>query len=134
VVGRTSPSGPLDDVTVTRGRWATRPGEIDIDPGRYQAPIGSMVTVTSAPGKPKLTVVGYASSVALDEEAWVAPGQLAALRAHGVPAQEQMLYTFASAGTTAQISADLVELKHALPAGAVTNSVSWLALTARSAR
>jgi hypothetical protein len=33
------------------------------------------------------------------EDAWVAPGQVAALRAAGAPAQEQMLYTFANAGT-----------------------------------
>ena len=37
-----------------------------------------------------------------------------------------MLYTFSSAGTAGQISDDLAELKAALPAGAVTSSVSWL--------
>jgi len=127
VVGRASPSGPLDNIIVRKGRWATRPGEIVIDPNQYgDATIGGTVTVTSAPGQPKLTVVGLALSVTEDQEAWVVPSQLAALRAKGAPVQEQMLYTFTHAATTGQVSADLAELKAALPAGAVTNSVSWL--------
>lgn len=91
VVGRPSPSGPLDDLTLAQGRWATRPSEIDIDPqlAQVRAPIGSTVTVASAPGKPKLTVVGYASSIGIDEAAWVAPGQVAALRPAGATAQQQ---------------------------------------------
>jgi putative ABC transport system permease protein len=83
--------------------------------------------VTSAPGNPQLTVVGYAGSVVRDEDALVAPGQVAALRPNRAAAGEQMLYTFTNAGTAAQISADLAELKGVLPAGAVTGSVSWLA-------
>ena len=70
--------------------------------------IGSTVTVASAPGRPKLTVVGYRLvDRALDEAAWVAPSQVAALRPAGAPAQQQMLYTFTSAGTAAQVRADL---------------------------
>jgi putative ABC transport system permease protein len=128
VVGRPSPSGPLDDLTLKQGRWATRPGEIDIDPqlAQVRAPIGSTVTVASAPGKPELTVVGYASSIEPDEAAWVAPSQVAALRPAGAPAQQQMLYTFAQAGTAAQVSAGLAALTHALPAGTVHSWVSWL--------
>jgi hypothetical protein len=80
----------------------------------FPVAIGSTVTVASAPGQSKLTVVGYASSIGLDEAAWVAPGQVAALRPPGAPAQQQMLYTFAQAGTASQVSADLAGLKHAL--------------------
>ena len=128
VVGRTSPSGPLDGLTLQQGRWATRPGEIDLDPHLAQAPaaIGSTVTVASAPGQPKLTVVGYASSIALDEAAWVAPRQVAALRPAGAPAQQQMLYTFSQADSAAQVSGDLASLKAALSIGAVDSWVSWL--------
>jgi len=128
VVGRSSPGGPLDDITISQGHWAARPGEIVISssapyPGKR---IGSKVTVTSAPGRPQLTVVGYGSSVVGDEEAWVAPGEIAALRARGGPAQVEMLYTFASASTSAQITADLAELRAALPAGVIADSISWL--------
>jgi putative ABC transport system permease protein len=128
VAGRAAPSGPLDDLALQQGRWATRPGEIDIDPRRGQVPaaIGSTVTVASAPGQPRLTVVGYASSIGLTEAAWVAPGQVAALRPAGAPAQQQMLYTFSRAATAGQVSDDLAGLKHALPAGAVASWVSWL--------
>jgi putative ABC transport system permease protein len=82
VAGRRAPSGPLDDLTLQQGRWATRPGEIDIDPhlAPFPVAIGGTVTVASAPGRPKLTVVGFTSSIALDEAAWVAPSQVAALR------------------------------------------------------
>ena len=127
VVGRASRGGPLDDLTLNQGRWATRPGEIDLAIYQpFQVPLGSKVTVTSAPGSPQLTVVGYAGSVVRDEDAWVAPGEVPALRKAGTPAQVQMLYTFTNAGTAAQINADVAALKAALPAGAVTGTVSWL--------
>ncbi len=128
VVGRAAPSGRLDDIALQQGRWATRPGEIDIDPHflPFPAPIGAKVTVASAPGNPELTVVGYASSLAPDEDAWVAPSQIAALRPAGAPAQQQMLYTFAQAGNATQVAADLARVEAALPAGAVHSWVSWL--------
>jgi putative ABC transport system permease protein len=71
-------------------------------------------------------VVGYGSSVVGDEPAWVVPSEVAALRARGVPAQVEILCSFASASTTAEVSADLVRLSAALPDGAIANSVSWL--------
>jgi putative ABC transport system permease protein len=128
VVGRAAPGGRLDDIKLSAGRWATRPGEIVIDPtlSFFPARLGSTITVTSAPGHPKLKVVGLAASISGDQEAWVTPGQLAALRASGAPAQVQMLYSFTSAGTARQVGADLAEITRALPAGAVTDSISWL--------
>ncbi len=128
VTGRASPSGPLDDLALQQGRWATRRGEIDVDPRLVPFPVrvGSKVTVASAAGQPALTVVGYASSIGRDEAAWVTPGQVAALRPAGAPGQRQMLYTFSQAGTPAQVSADVNQLKAALPAGAVDSWVSWL--------
>jgi len=127
VVGRASRSGPLDDLILNQGQWATLPGEIDL--ATYQplhVPIGAVVTVASAPGKPMLTVVGYAASVVRDEDAWVAPGQVAALRPRAAPGSVQMLYAFRRAGAGAQLGADLAAVRRGLPAGAVTGSVSWL--------
>jgi putative ABC transport system permease protein len=127
VVGRARRSGPLDDLTLNQGQWATLPGEIDL--AIYQplhVPIGSTVVVTSAPGQPTLTVVGYAGSVVRDEDAWVTPAEVAALHGHAGAGSVQMLYTFRSAGTGPQISADLAAVRHVLPARAVTGSVSWL--------
>jgi len=131
VVGRASPAGPLDDIIVNpsvmggqaHGRWPARPGEISLAVGSsIRPPLGSKLTVTSAPGRPTLTVVGYGDTAVNYEDAWVVPSEITALRAAGAPAQEQMLYTFTNDSTAAQLSADLAELKAALPRGAVASS------------
>ncbi len=132
VVGRASRSGPLDDIAQLSGRWPAREGEIDLAP--YAIPRGSIglvvtATVTSVRGKPKLTVVGYAwPPTAQDQtqQAWVLPAEITALVKAGAPAQEEMAYTFRDASTQAQISADLAELRAALPAGAIVTWSSWL--------
>ena len=138
VVGRSSPSGRLDDVvdnpsimdaiTHGRSRWPVQPGEISLAiTSPIRVPLGGGLTVTSAPGKPRLTVVGYGDQQTDYEDAWVAPAEIPALRPRGAAAQEQMLYTFADAGNASQIDADLAELKRALPPGAIASSQSWLA-------
>ncbi len=130
VVGRASPGGPLDDLTLDAGRWAQRPGEIvlsrdlGLPPGSQL--IGSTITVTTAPGQPKLTVVGFAKSITDSAGAWVLPADIAALRAARAPAAAQMLYRFRSAGSAAQIRADVAAVTAALSAGAVTGTGSWL--------
>jgi putative ABC transport system permease protein len=128
VIGRASPGGPLDHLPLNSGHWLTGPGQIVLAPYQHGAdvPVGTKVVVTSAPGKPQLTVVGYAGSAVRFGDAWVVPGQLAALRPNGAPATVQMLYTFTKAGTALQISADVTALKAALPARAVTGYDSWL--------
>jgi putative ABC transport system permease protein len=127
VVGRASRSGPLDELRLTQGHWLTGPGQIVVaDEASAGIPLGGKVSVASAPGQPQLKVIGFALSVAHDEDGWVVPGELAALRPQGAPAQEQVLYTFTHAATTQQVSADLAALTAALPAGAVTGAVSWL--------
>lgn len=142
VVGRASPDIPLEPIdanppimdgaiTHGRSRWPARSGEISLAlASNIRLPLDARLTVTSAPGRPTLTLVGYGDQPPVGyEDAWVVPSQIPGLRATGAPAQEQMLYDFASAGTAAQISTDLAELKHALPAGAVAGSQSWLAQT-----
>src|ERR1700722_1225228 len=119
VVGRGSPGGPVDGGTLDRGRGGRRPGEIVIARDSLSVPIGSHVTVTSAPGKPVLTVVGIGKSITDTADAWVLPGELAALRAPGAPAAAQMLYRFRSAGSPAQISSAVKAITTALPGGAV---------------
>jgi putative ABC transport system permease protein len=135
VVGRASPSGPLNDIVANpaimaakgHSRWPARPGEISLSTASYiRLPLGAKLTVVSAPGRPVLTIVGYGDEQVNPEDAWVVPGEIAALRAAGAPAQEQMLYTFTNAGTPAQLSADAAELKAALPRGAVVGSLPLL--------
>ena len=135
VVGRASPGGPVDDLTLHSGHWATQPGQAVLltdgqAPDGQASPvgIGTQITVTSVPGSPRLTVVGTATSITHTATAWVAPAEIAALRAPGVPDLAQMLYRFSSAGTTAQVTADIAALRAALPPGALIGAQSWLTI------
>ena len=132
VVGRASRLGPLDDISEHKGRWPSGEGEIALAPyANARGSIGQVVTatVTSVRGRPKLTVIGYASpptSQDQTQQAWVVPAEITALEKAGAPAQVELLYTFRDAATPAQISADLRELRGALPAGAIITYTSWL--------
>ena len=131
VVGRASRSGPLDDITQKTGRWPARQGEIDMnDLSQTRGSVGQVTTatVTSVPGKPKLTIVGFASLPVQDntQDTWGVPAEITALEKAGAPRQEQMLYTFSHASTVAQVSADLGELRAALPAGAIISYATAL--------
>ena len=133
VVGRAMRSGPLDDIRqLAGGRWPARTGEIDLAPySPARGSIGQVVTatVTSLPGRPRLTVVGYASPPSAQDptqQAWVLPAELAALVKAGAPAQYELACTFRHAATPAQVGADLRELRAALPRGAIVTYSSWL--------
>ena len=133
VVGRAATSGSLDHIILQQGQWPTRPGQIVLSDDRpATVEIGDTITITSAPGKPILKVVGFAVSITGDQRDWVVPSQLAALRPSGQPALDQMLYTFSSAATAQQVNADLAELERALPPEAVINWVSWLSAQSTS--
>ncbi len=69
-----------------------------------------------------LKVVGFANSVTYSADGWVDPSQIAGLQPPGTPASAELLYRFASAGTAAQVRADLAEVTGALPPGTVTDS------------
>jgi putative ABC transport system permease protein len=133
LAGRAAPGGPVDDLDLSAGHWPDGPGQVVLDTGSsgvgsadFMAPVGTALTVTGVPGTPTLTIVGLANSVTSTADGWVTPGEIAALQAPGTPAAEQMLYDFASAGGYAQVSADLAEVRAALPAGAVAGAGSWL--------
>lgn len=126
IIARASPGGPLDDLHVYPGHWPSRPGQIVLPPYEGAPPVGGKVTVVSGPGKPRLTVVGYAGATGRFGDGWVLPSAFAALRPAGAPARAQMLYTFAHASNLRQINADVAALKAALPAGSVVSYDSWL--------
>jgi len=134
VAGRAWPGGPVDDLTLRSGHWATGPGQVVMltDGQGATVAIGTQLTVTGAPGSPHLTVVGTATSITQTAQAWVTPGQIAALRAPGSPDVAQMLYRFASAGTTAQVNADIAQVRAALPPGALIGAQSWLTVKAQA--
>jgi len=127
LVGRASPGGPLDDLTLVSGHWPQRPDQIVLSAGDGFFPgIGSKMRVTTAPRKPQLTVVGIANSITNTADAWVLPSEIGALRTAGAPAAAEMLYRFAAAGTNAQVRGDVATVSAALPPGAVGGFSSWL--------
>ena len=131
VVGRANPGGPVDEVTLESGHWATQPGQIvvasDPAPGEtIMMPLGSKIAVTGKPGSPQLTIVGFANSVTSTAAGWVTPAEIARLAAAGSPASAQMLYRFASAGSTAAVRSDVAAVGKALPRNAIAGVQSYL--------
>jgi putative ABC transport system permease protein len=123
MAGRASAGGPVDDAVLSSGHWPDAPGQVVLDEASQDfggLQVGHELTVTGRPGAPSLTVVGIANSVTDTADGWVVPGEIAALQAPGTPASAQLLYRFTSAGTSAQLGADLAEVTGALPAGTVT--------------
>jgi putative ABC transport system permease protein len=129
LVGRSSPNGPVDDLTLKSGHWPTAPDQIvwsQAGPVSGGIQLGSTVTFPGAPGSPTLTVVGYANSITNTADGWVLPAEIAALSGTGSAPQAQMLYRFSSASTVTAINADENALKAALPAGTVQGTASYL--------
>jgi putative ABC transport system permease protein len=128
LVGRASPGGPVDDLTLTAGRWARQAGEVVWSNTGDGPPVsvGSRITMTGVRGSPRLTVVGVANSVTGTAQAWVTPTELAALRPLASPDMVQMLYRFSSAGTNAAVSADTARVRAALPRGSLLGAQSYL--------
>jgi putative ABC transport system permease protein len=125
LAGRSSPSGPVDDLTLTSGHWVSGPGQIVLAGGQGASPaIGTVVTVQGT--DQHLTVVGIATSVTGTAQGWVTPTSISLLPNTG-PAVYQMLYRFASAGSTAAVSADTAEVSGALPHGVLLGTESYLA-------
>ena len=135
VVGRASPGGPVDDLTLISGHWATQPGQAVLLTVGQASPvgIGTQMIVSGVPGSPRLTVVGTAVSITRTAQAWVAPAEIAALRAPGTPDVAQMLYRFSGAGTAAEVNADVAALRTALPHGALLGARSWLTVKLQAA-
>ena len=130
LAGRANPGGPVDDVVLNAGRWAEGPGQVVL--AGYAGPdnggpvVGSTVTVASLPGKPVLTVVGFATSITNAADGWVTPGEVTRLLAPGTPPTAQVLYRFASSSTQAQLNADAAAVTKALPAQTVIDWGSWI--------
>ena len=113
-VGRFSPGGPVDDLTLQQGHWATGDNQVVLSsnaPGQ----LGSTITV----GKQVMTVVGVANSVTNTADAWVLPAEMNAIAGSGGTGEAQLLYRFSSSATSADITRDINEIKAALPSGAV---------------
>ncbi|MFD4114812.1 FtsX-like permease family protein [Streptomyces niveus] len=134
VVGRDTPEGPVDELALTTGSWAERPGEIVLSAGGGQAPLGTRLDFPELPGSPSLEVVGTARSAGRTADAWVAPSQIASLTPSGRVGAYQMLYRFDAAATTADVRKGRAAVTASVPAGAVTGAQSWLTVREVAAR
>jgi putative ABC transport system permease protein len=123
-VGRADPGGQVDRLDVWQGRWATKPGEIVLSMTPGSTGLVNVGAQLAIPGRPVLTVVGFAYSVSHSADAWVTPDQMAGLR----PTAIQMLYRFTHAATAAEVSSDQAAVTAGLPSVALLGSQSYLTL------
>src|SRR5262249_17723017 len=94
--------------------------------------LGTTITV----GGRALTVVGIADSVTNTADVWVLPAEMPAIAGsgggrqtgsgQGGTAQAQLLYRFASSVTSSTITADIGEIRAALPSGSVQATADYL--------
>ncbi|MDH6553541.1 putative ABC transport system permease protein [Streptomyces sp. SAI-117] len=124
LVGRTGPRAAVDDLDLTAGRWARKPGEVVLS-SAYQGPAFGVGDTLTASGT-TLTVVGFATSASRTADVWATPAQVRALAAKDTPVSSQMLYRFDAAGSKGDIAADRKKLLAAVPAGALLGTQSYL--------
>jgi putative ABC transport system permease protein len=134
LVGRSSQGGPVDDLVLSDGRWATAPGQVVLATGGrldLGFSLGSLITVGAGTHRRTLTVVGLANSVTGSASGWVAPSEIPALRAAGGVSSLQMLYRFADAGSDTALRADVRSVAAVLPRGAIEGTMSYTAAQTR---
>src|ERR1700761_2040608 len=125
LVGRPSPGGPVDDLTLQQGHWATSDSQIVVNAnGNAPGQLGATVTV----GKQAMTVVGIANSVTNTADGWVLPAEMNAIAGSGGTGQTQLLYRFSSNATSSDLTADTQAVEAALPSGAVVGTTPYLAV------
>ncbi|MEU9171682.1 FtsX-like permease family protein [Streptomyces sp. NPDC048420] len=124
LVGRTGPHADVDDLDLTSGRWAGKPGEVVLS-SSYEGPAFKVGDTLTASGT-TLTVVGFATSASRTAEVWTTPAQARALASDEHPVTSQMLYRFDSAGSKSDIAADRKKLLAAVPSGALLGTRSYL--------
>ncbi|MFI9785111.1 FtsX-like permease family protein [Kitasatospora sp. NPDC051984] len=123
LVGRADPGGPVDQLEVWKGHWATAPGELVLNLPRGARPPDSLIGSTrTIAGRGSLTVVGVASSVTGTADGWVTPAQLTELH----PTAVQMLYRFPHAGSAGDMDAATAAITGQLPPGSLVSGLSWL--------
>jgi len=126
LVGRSSPGGPVDDLTLQQGHWPTSDNQIVMSAnGNGPGQLGATVTI----GDQTLTVVGVANSVTNTADGWVLPAELTAIASQAGTYEAQLLYRFASNGTSNDLAADTQAVEAALPRNTVVGApTSYLAV------
>lgn len=128
-VGRPRPDTAVDRLTMERGRWVRRAGEVVVSRSLADAwnlGIGDRLAPGPDPQLPTLHVVGIAASISPYTDAWVAPAEVSRLVTPGAPRAYQMLYRVTPSATAADLRAATQAVVRGLPAGAVANTNTYL--------
>jgi putative ABC transport system permease protein len=119
LAARSSPGGPVDDLTLLQGHWPTSDNQLVVSAdGNAPDQLNATVTV----GRQTLTVVGVANSVTNTADGWILPAEMTAIAGPGGTGQAQLLYRFAASATTGDLAADTHAVEAALPGGAVVGA------------
>jgi putative ABC transport system permease protein len=134
LVGRDGPGGPVEQLRMTAGRWATAPGEIVLTRSFAELShlsLGDRVRAVDLASRPSLRIVGEASDIdeasadSGTQKAWVTEGALPGLAPAGRLGYFGV-YRFAAAPTAQQLTRYGDQLRAAVPAGALDGSVDYL--------
>ena len=136
IVGRTTPDGEVDHVSLSQGRWVNGPGQIVLsaDYPVGPSPLDTVLRFPDLPGQPTLTVVGVARSVGRTADAWASPSDVAALTAPDATGGYQMLYRFAEASTAAHVERGQAAVLALVGSPALIGAQSWLTVKDASER
>jgi putative ABC transport system permease protein len=136
VVGRADPQGPVDDLRLISGRWVHGGHEIVLTRSLADAQgisLGDVLNALVGGRRVPLLVVGEAIDVdEMDaanqnpQHAWMVPAAIPALIGPGETSGYEMAYRFQRAAENADIRAALVQIKAALPAGALSFTRSYI--------
>jgi len=135
VQGRTDPGGDVERLRLAAGRWATGPGQIVLTRSlaeQQRLSVGDRLVDLDVPSRPALEVVGEAIDVdegqagLASQSAWVLPAQVAPLVGQGHYLGYRMAYRLPGRPTRADLRRATARLEAALPAGAVSDTMSYL--------
>jgi putative ABC transport system permease protein len=137
LVGRSDPGGPVDQLQLESGRWASQLGEVVVarrTAEELSLGVGGHIDAAPDQGVASLLVVGIAAAVSDGADGWTTPAQALAIHAvvvgaKGVgspPAASLMMYRLHAASTPADIQAASTQITRGLPADAVIGASNWL--------
>jgi putative ABC transport system permease protein len=137
LVGRSDPGGPVDQLQLESGRWASQLGEVVVarrTAEELSLGVGGHIDAAPGQGVASLLIVGLAATVNDGADGWTTPAQALAIHAvvvsaKGVgqpPAAALMMYRLHAASTAAAIQAASRQITRGLPADAVVGATNWL--------
>ncbi len=134
IVARPGTDQPVDTLTLTKGRWATGPGEIVMSAHNEPFVLGNTLRFPGLPHAPVFRVVGVVRSASETSDAWVSPDQIASLTESGTQPHLQILYRFRQAATDADVAADRSAIAAAVPRDALIGVGSYLKIKQAATR